>query len=95
MKCVGNNFCVIPKNQWLPKSAAHISSNNSESTNHISLTRTDNCYCRLSKNTTLKEYLQENQRINYISGMVYAFKSKVRIIYAATYIVDGTVSNRL
>ena len=48
MKCVGNNFCVIPKNQWLPKSAAHISSNNSESTNHISLTRTDNCYCRLS-----------------------------------------------
>ena len=70
MKCVVNYFCVIPKNQGLHKSTAHISSNNSKGTNHISLTGTDNCYCKLSKNTTLEENFQENQRINYISGTV-------------------------
>ena len=70
MKCVVNYFCVIPKNQGLHKSTAHIFSNNSKSTNHISLTGTDNCYCKLSKNTTLEENFQENQRINYISGTV-------------------------
>ena len=36
-----NYFCVISKNQGLYKSAAHISSNNSKSTNHISLPGTD------------------------------------------------------
>ena len=55
--------------QGLYKSATHISSNDSKSTNHISLTGTDNCYCKLSKKTTL--------------------------IYAATYIVDFTISNLL
>ena len=58
---IANYFCVIPKNQGLHKSTAHIFSNNSRSTNHISLTGTDNCYCELSKNTTLEENLQENQ----------------------------------
>ena len=94
MKCV-IIFSVIPKNQGLHKSSAHISSNNSKSTNHISLTGTDNCYCKISRNTTLEENLQENQRVNYISGIAQAFKSKVLIIYAATYIADCTVSNQL
>ena len=79
----------------LHKSTAHISLNNSKSTNHVSLTGTDNCYCKLSKNSTLEENLRENQRITYISGIVQAFKSKVLIIYAATYNVDCTVSNWL
>ena len=59
------------------------------------MTGTDHCYSKLSKNITLKKNLQENQRKNYISGIVYAFKSKVLIIHAVTYIVDFTVSNRL
>ena len=63
-----NHFCVIPKNQGLYKSAMHIPSNNSKSTNHISLTGTDNCYSKPSKNYTLD--LQENQQINYIFGIV-------------------------
>ena len=88
-------FSVIPKNQGLHRSIEHISSNNSKITNHISLTGTDIYYCKLSKNTTLEENLQENQRINYISGIVQAFKSKVLIIYAAIYVADCTVSNLL
>ena len=63
-------FCVIPKNHGLHKSKVHISSNNSKSTNHTSLTGTDHCYSKLSKNITLEENLQENQRKNYISGIV-------------------------
>ena len=63
-------FCVLPKNQGLHKSTAHISSNNSKSTNHTSLTGTDHCYSKLSKNITLEENLQENQRKNCISGIV-------------------------
>ena len=62
-----NYFCVIPKNQGFHKSTAHIPSNNSKSTNHISLTGTDNCYSKLSKNVKLD--LQENQQKNYISGI--------------------------
>ena len=62
-----NYFCVIPKNQELHKATTHISSKNSKSTNHISLTGTDNCYSKLSKNVKLD--LQENQQINYISGI--------------------------
>ena len=54
MKCVANYFSVIPKNQGLHKSATNISSNDSKSTNHISLTGTDNYYCNLSKNTARK-----------------------------------------
>ena len=65
------------------------------STNHISITGTDNCYSKLSKNIMLEENLQENQRKNYISGVVWAFKSNVLIIHAATYIVDCTVSTWL
>ena len=57
-------------NQGLRKSRMHISSNNSKSTNHIPLTGTDNCCCKLSKNTTLEEKLQENQRINCTSGIL-------------------------
>ena len=53
-----NYFCAIPKDQGLHKSTTHISSNNSKITNHISLTGTDNCYSKLSKNVTLD--LQEN-----------------------------------
>ena len=94
-KCVASYFWVVPKNMGLHKSTAHISSSNSKSTNHVSLTGTDNCYCKLSKNSTLEENLRENQRITYISGIVQAFKSKVLIIHAATYIVDCTVSKRL
>ena len=63
-------FCVLPKNQVLHKPTAHISSNNSKSTNHTSLTETDHCYSKLSKNITLEENLQENQRKNCISGIV-------------------------
>ena len=33
------------------------------------MTETDYCYSKLSKNTTLEENLQENQRKNYISGI--------------------------
>ena len=65
-----NYFCVIPKNQVRHKSTAHISSNNSESTNHISMTGTDHCYSQISKNIVLEENLEENQRKNYISGKV-------------------------
>ena len=65
---MGNYFCVIPKTQELHKSTAHIYSNNSKSTNHISLTGTHNCYSKLPKKVTLD--LQGNQRINYISGIV-------------------------
>ena len=90
-----NYFCVNPKNQGLHKSTTHISSNNSKSPNHISMAGTDHCYSKLSKNITLKKNLQQNQRKNYISGIVYAFKSKVLVIHAATYIADCTVSNRL
>ena len=48
----------------------HISSNKSKSANHTSLTGTGHCYSKLSKNITLEENLQENQRKNYISGIV-------------------------
>ena len=48
-----NYVCVIPKNQELHKSTAHISSDNSKGTNHISLTGTDNYSSKLSKNVTL------------------------------------------
>ena len=75
-----NYFCVIPKNQGLHKATTHISSNNSNSIDHISLTGTDTCYSKLSKNVTLD--LLENQQIKYIFGIVYAFKSKVLIINA-------------
>ena len=34
------------------------------------MTGTDHCYSKLSKNVTLEENVQENQRINYISGIV-------------------------
>ena len=61
-----NYFCVIPKNQGPHKTTAHISSNNSKSTNHTSLTGTDHCYSKLSKNITL----QETQRKVYISCIV-------------------------
>ena len=44
-----NYFCVIPKNQGLHKFTAHISSNNSKSTNNTLLTETDYCYSNLSK----------------------------------------------
>ena len=88
-----NYFCVIPKNQGLHKATTHISSNNSKSINHISLTGTDHCYSKLSINVTLD--LQVNQQIKYISGIFYAFKSKVLIIYATSYTVNCTVSNRL
>ena len=37
-------FYVIPKNQGLHKSTAHIFSNNPKSTNHTSLTGTNHCY---------------------------------------------------
>ena len=53
-----NCFCVIPKNHWLHNATTHISSKNSKSTDHISLTGTDNCYSKLSKDVTL--YSQEN-----------------------------------
>ena len=78
-------FVQSPKNQVLYKSTTHISSNNSKSTNHTSLTGTDHCYSKLSKNTTLQKKSQENQRKNYISGVAQAVKSKVLIIHAATY----------
>ena len=64
----------------LHKSTEHISSNNSKSTNHVSLTGTDNCYYKLSKNSRLEKNLRENQRITYSSGIVQAFKSKLLII---------------
>ena len=54
-------FCVILKNQGRHKSTAHISSNNSKCTNYTSLTGTDHCYSKLSKNMTLGKNLQENQ----------------------------------
>ena len=92
MKCV-IIFCNPQKIRRLHKSTAHISANNSKTTNHISLTGTDLYYCKPSKNTTLEENLHEKQRINYISGIVQTFKSKVLVIYAATYIVDCTVFN--
>ena len=53
-----NYFCVIPKHHGLHKSTAHISSNNSKITNHISLTGTDIYYCKPLKNTTLEKNLQ-------------------------------------
>ena len=53
-----NYFCAIPRDQGLHKSTTHISSNKSKITNNISLTGTDNCYSKLSKNVTLD--LQEN-----------------------------------
>ena len=62
-----NYFCVIPQNQGLHKSTTHISSNISKSTNHISLTGSDQCYSKFSKNITLEENFQENQQKNYIS----------------------------
>ena len=65
-----NCFCVIPKNEGLHKYTAHISSNNSKSTKDTSVTGTDHCYSKLSKNITLEENLQENQRKSSISGIV-------------------------
>ena len=62
-------FCVIPKNQGLHKSTAHIFSNNSKSTNHISLTGIDNYYSKLSKNITLEENVQENLYFWYSLGV--------------------------
>ena len=34
------------------------------------MTGTDHCHSKLPKNITLEENLQENQRKNYISGIV-------------------------
>ena len=34
------------------------------------MTGTDDCHSKLPKNITLEENLQENQRNNYISGIV-------------------------
>ena len=57
---------IIPKNLGLHKSRARVSLNNSKSINHTSLTGTDHCYSKLSKNITFEGKLQENQRKNYI-----------------------------
>ena len=65
-----NYFCIVSKNQGLHVSAAYISSGNSKSTNHISLTETDHCHSELSKNIMLEENLQENQREICISDIV-------------------------
>ena len=64
-----NYFCVISKNQGLHISTAHISSDNSKSTNHTSSTETDHCHSKLSKNIMLEENLQENQQKICISGI--------------------------
>ena len=59
-----------PQKSGASKSTAHISSNNSKSTSHTSLTGTDHCYFKLSTNITLGKNLQENQQKNYMSGIV-------------------------
>ena len=46
VKKLRNYFCVIPPNQGLHKSTSHISSNNSKSTNQISMIGTDHCYSK-------------------------------------------------
>ena len=43
----------------------HISSNDSKSANHISLTGIDHAYSKPSKNIMLEENLEENQRLIY------------------------------
>ena len=59
------------------------------------MTGNDHCCSKLFTNFTLEENLPENQRKIYISGIVYAIKSKVLIIHVDAYTVHCTVSNRL